>query len=71
MRESKRRGKCFTLADGRECVSDHIFGRAVDNHKSNRSFFNDPANKMISDTDLFHSGVILVAFGEGYGRLIV
>ena len=44
-----------------KCIGNHFFDWAID--KPKRAVFNDPANEMKSDINMFGSSVILMIFG--------
>ncbi len=52
-----------------EDVGDHVLGRAID--EPDGSVFDNPANEMESDVDVFAARVILVILRERNGRLVV
>ena len=45
-----------------ECVSNHFSSWTID--EPERAVFNDPADKMEADVDVFGSGMVLVVFGK-------
>ncbi|TFK77678.1 hypothetical protein K466DRAFT_508228, partial [Polyporus arcularius HHB13444] len=53
----------------RESVGDHVVRGAI--HETYLLVFDDPANEMEADVDVFSAGVVLVVASESNRRLVV
>lgn len=53
----------------RECVGDHVVGRAID--ETNRAVLDDPTDEMEAHVDVLRVRVILVVLGERNRGLVV